>query len=110
MSRLAPVPPTPNCVSSRADPKDSVHYIAPLEGVDLAAVREVMAATPRTKLVREEPGYLRYEVRTALLRFVDDVEFEQEGGVVHVRSASRVGRSDLGVNRRRVELIRKGLS
>ncbi len=109
MSRLAPVPKSPNCVSSRADPADRVHAIAPLSGADLDRVKAVMAAMPRTELVEEAEGYLHYVCTTALLRFKDDVEFEQDGDVVHVRSASRVGYGDLGVNRKRVEGIRRAL-
>jgi uncharacterized protein (DUF1499 family) len=64
---------------------------------------------PRTKLVEERAGYLRYVVTTRIFRWKDDVEFEQDGDVVHVRSAARTGWDDLGVNRRRVESIRAAL-
>lgn len=101
----------PNCVSSTA-PEGS-HFIEPLTaGGDSAAalerVRTVMKALPRTKLVGEEAGYLHYEVTSRIMRYVDDVEFgvNQESGVIDVRSASRVGYSDMGVNRKRVEHIR----
>lgn len=109
MTRLAPAPPTPNCVSSRAPADDRVHTIAPLVGTTLAAVRVAMLALPRVELVEEAPGYLHFVQTSLLFRFKDDVEFEQEGDVVHVRSASRVGRGDLGVNRARVEAVRKAV-
>lgn len=108
VTRFAPPPPTPNCVSSRADPADRQHHAPPLE-TTLAAVRAAMAAAPRTRLVEEADGYLHYVVTTRFFRFEDDVEFEAEGDRVHVRSASRVGHSDLGVNRRRVEALRRAL-
>ncbi len=109
MSRFAPVPNKPNCVSSRADPEDRVHYTRPFEGVTLAEVKSVVAALPRTELVEEADDYLHFVVRTAFLGFKDDVEFEVEGDHVHVRSASRVGYGDLGVNRKRVRSIRDQL-
>ncbi|MEC7949036.1 MAG: DUF1499 domain-containing protein [Myxococcota bacterium] len=109
MSRFAPPPPWPNCVSSRVPPSDWMHHIAPLSGVDLARVRSIVEAMPRTEVVEESDGYMKVVFTTAVLRFKDDVEFEQEGGGVHVRSASRVGRSDFGANRRRVEAIRAAL-
>ena len=112
---LKPCPSTPNCVSSRES--DEAHRVDPLplrgsaaEG--LAAIRQVVAAMPRTRIVAEGPGFLRAEFTSLIFRFVDDVEFvvEESAGVIHVRSASRVGSSDLGVNRRRVEEIRGRLT
>jgi len=109
-----PCPSSPNCVSSRTT--DEAHRIEPLffagtaaEG--LAAIRRVVLALPRTRIVDEAPGYLRAEFTSLVFRFVDDVEFaaDEAAGVIHVRSASRVGSSDLGVNRRRVEDIRERL-
>ena len=72
-------------------------------------MKTALASMPRTRLVSEEEGYLKYVVTSAVFRFKDDVEFEQEGDVVHVRSASRTGYGDLGVNRKRVESIRAAL-
>jgi uncharacterized protein (DUF1499 family) len=112
-SRLAPCPGTPNCVSSEAeDPAQRVGAFAlddQLEpAVAWAGVREAVASLPRTRIVDEAPGYLRAECRSRLLRFVDDLELELRAGerLVAVRSASRLGRSDFGVNRRRVEALR----
>jgi uncharacterized protein (DUF1499 family) len=67
---------------------------------------------PRMRIVEEQPGYLRVESSSRLIGFVDDVEFlvDAEHHVVHVRSASRMGYSDLGVNRQRVEDIRRQLA
>ena len=106
MTRFAPPPTSPNCVSSRADASDRVHHIAPLAGVDLARVKAVVAGMPRTRIEAEADGYLHVIFTSGLFRFKDDVEFEQEGDLVHVRSASRVGYGDLGANRKRVEAIR----
>lgn len=109
--RLAPCPARPNCVSSQAD--DAAHRVEPFAAPDgaqrrldrLAAVIETM---PRTRIVERTDLYLRAEATSRIFRFVDDLELaaDEAAGVVHVRSASRVGRSDLGVNRRRVEELR----
>lgn len=112
MRALEKCPDTPNCVCS-VDERES-HFIGPLryEGDDAAALarlKTVMSEMKRTKLVEEDAGYLHYVVTTALMRFKDDVEFSLnvEAKQIEVRSASRVGKSDLGVNHKRVEEIRK---
>lgn len=110
MSRLAPPPSSPNCVSSRAEPSDKVHYIKPLAGVTIQQVREVVSQMPRMEAKSLEDDYLHFVATTRIFRFKDDLEFEQDGDVVHVRSASRVGYGDLGANRSRVESIRSALS
>jgi uncharacterized protein (DUF1499 family) len=76
-----------------------------------AALKAVIAALPRTKLIEDEELYLHYEFRSLLLRFVDDVEFlfDEKAKIIHFRSASRVGYGDFGVNRRRMEDIRSRL-
>ena len=109
--RLTSCPASPNCVSSQAD--DETHRIEPLTfggPPDEAMVRlaAVVESLPRMRIVQQSDGYLRVECTSALFRFVDDVEFLMDRGAerIHVRSASRVGHSDLGVNRRRVEEIR----
>jgi uncharacterized protein (DUF1499 family) len=108
--KLAPSKRTPNCVSSQADPADTEHYIAPiaLKGDAIALVRKAVESQPRATVVRVEAGYLYAEFRSRLMGFVDDVEFlyDAQKGVVHVRSASRLGRRDFGVNRERVERLR----
>ena len=107
--RLARPKRTPNCVSSQADPADREHYIAPLKG-EFSRVRTAVESMPGSTVIDEKPGYLYAEFRTPLLRFVDDVEFLLAEGVIHVRSASRLGRRDFGVNRKRIESLRKLLS
>ena len=115
MRRLSPCPATPNCVLSTAP--DEAHRIAPFPFTGdaaeaLARVKAAALSFPRTKVAEEAPGYVRLTFKSALFGFVDDVEFEvdEAAKVVHVRSASRVGRSDLGVNRKRVEAIRVKLA
>lgn len=105
--RLAPCKRSPNCVSSQADPADREHYIAPLAyGGSIAELRRALEALPRVTVIRAAPDYLYAEFRTPLLRYVDDVEFVKAGELLHVRSASRLGHRDFGVNRRRIEEIR----
>jgi len=112
--RLAAAKRSPNCVSSQADPADAEHFIAPLEyggtAVDaMAALRKIVEGTERTFVVRHEANYLYAEYKSKLMGFVDDVEFyaSEKEGVIHVRSASRLGRRDFGVNRERIESIRE---
>ena len=110
---LKPCPSSPNCVSS--DDRGS-HTIAPFR-LKVAppqaweALRKTLRDIPRVKIVQDTGQYLHAEFTTLLLRFVDDVEFElrPDGGIVAVRSASRVGYSDFGVNRKRVEDLRRRL-
>lgn len=114
VSRLQPCPPTPNCVSSKA--KGKTHRIEPFpfagSAADaLARAKAVALSFPRTKVVEEARGYVKMTFTSAVFRFVDDVEFEvdEAAKVIHVRSASRVGRGDFGANRKRVEAIRSKL-
>jgi uncharacterized protein (DUF1499 family) len=104
--KLAPCKRSPNCVSSQANPSDEEHYIAPIHGT-MEAVRRAVQAMPRTTIVSQRENYLYAEFRTKLLRYVDDVELFFDGRVVQVRSCSRLGRRDFGVNRRRVEELRR---
>ena len=108
---------TPNCVSSQADPGDAEHYIAPIAfkgGADraMAAVRKAVEGMARATVIRSEANYLYAEFRSKLMGFVDDVEFlfDEAAGVIHVRSASRLGRRDFGVNRERIEALRAAIA
>jgi len=108
--RLAPCPDSPNCVSSQA--VDAEHRMDPItfEGSPEAAIsriKAIVAALPRARVVTETGKYLHVEFRSALFRFVDDVEFliDADAREIHFRSASRAGHGDLGVNRRRMEAI-----
>ena len=110
--RLAPCPSSLNCVSSQATDED--HRIAPFVyagSVDDAMnrLKAIIQSLPRTAVITDTGAYLHVEFTTALFRFIDDVEFlaDDSAKIIHVRSASRLGTSDLGVNRKRVEAIRK---
>ena len=108
---LRPCPPTRNCVSSEAGTPAS-QLVAPLPAPsgagEMTRLAAIIEAWPRTKIVSAGEGYIHAEFTSLLLRFVDDVEFrfDPARSVIHVRSASRIGRSDLGVNRKRVEGLR----
>jgi uncharacterized protein (DUF1499 family) len=111
--RLAPPKRTPNCVSSQADPSDAEHYVAPIrfKGTALdaiAAARKAVKGMERATVIRHEGNYLYAEFSSKLLGFCDDVEFtyDEQAGLLHLRSASRLGRRDFGVNRARVEALR----
>ena len=108
--RLAPPKRSPNCVSSQADPADREHYIEPIRfSGKIDALRKAVEDMPGATIVETRPDYLYAEFRSRLMRFVDDFELLLAGGVVHVRSASRLGRRDFGVNRQRVEALRARL-
>ncbi len=109
--RLAPCPAKPNCVSSAAT--DEAHRVAALsfDGDPAAALQrlaDVVAAQPGATLVTRRDGYLHAEFATTLMGFVDDFEahIDPAARVIELRSASRIGYSDLGVNRKRIEVIR----
>lgn len=104
--RLAPCPDSPNCVSSFAS--DETHAIEPLNA-EIREIEQVLVTLERTNIVESTDNYLYAEFTTRLMRYVDDVEFlfDPRSGVTHVRSASRVGYSDLGANRNRIERIRE---
>ena len=108
--KLAPCPDTPNCVSSQSD--DSEHSIKPLPFVAIAEIKKVVENMERTTIIEENENYLYAEFKSKLMGFVDDVEFylDPQEELIHVRSASRIGESDLGANRRRVERIREQFS
>jgi len=110
--RLAPCPNSPNCVSTQAtDTKHAIDPIAYTTSTEEArnSLENVVRAMPRTKVIRSEDDYMHLECSSRLFRFVDDVEFwfDDANKVIHCRSASRKGYSDLGVNRKRVDQIRE---
>lgn len=113
--KLPPCPDSPNCVSSQA--ADSQHFIEPFTFSTpppeaLLRLKSALLAEHRVTLTREEGRHLQAEARSLIFRFVDDLDFIlfPDEGLVHVRSASRTGHSDFGVNRRRVERIRERFS
>ena len=110
---LPPCPDKPNCVSSQAPPDDAQHFIKPLSvtgdpGTAWESLRRALAAMPRTRIVEDTGEYLHAEATSLVFRFVDDLEcaLDRPKSLIHMRSASRVGYSDFGVNRKRVEKLR----
>jgi len=111
--RLLACPASPNCVSSQA--ADERHRIAPLAftgepDAALARLKQVLSGRSDTRIIEEKADYLRVEFHTTL--FVDDGEFLLDRGLraFQLRSASRLGYSDLGKNRSRIEEIRREFS
>lgn len=112
--RLTPATRTPNNVNSQADRiADQEHYIEPLRYSGdarhaWARLSKIVDGMERVKVITSELNYLYAEFSTRLMGFVDDTEFylDERAGVIQVRSASRLGHSDFGVNRERVETIR----
>lgn len=105
-----------NCVCSQGDPGDARRYVAPIpfKGdamAALSAARKAVEGMRRATVIRQEGNYLHAEFRSRLLGFVDDLELvlDARAGVLHVRSASRLGRRDFNVNRERVEALRARL-
>jgi uncharacterized protein (DUF1499 family) len=108
---LSPCPASPNCVSTQST--DQEHAIEPLvytvpRKQAFEKLKSIILHMKRAKITAESDQYLHAEFTSALFRFVDDVEFyfDENKKIIQVRSASRIGRSDLGVNRKRIETIR----
>lgn len=119
--RLKPPSKTPNSISSQASlypdhPQRSYADIAPLPGngdpeATLDRIASIVEAMDGARIIRKEPGYLYAQFTSRLMKYVDDAEFwlDPAARVIQVRSASRLGSSDLGVNRKRIEFIRQKL-
>ena len=108
--RLAPLPSSPNAVSSQTG--DQSRFVEPLPmrgGLDKTRQRilAVLQSMPRAKVQEEHSGYVHAVFTSPTFRFKDDVEFLLTDGLVHFRSASRVGWDDMGVNRKRYERFRE---
>jgi uncharacterized protein (DUF1499 family) len=119
--RLKPPSKTPNSVSSQASlypdhPQRAYASIAPLPlkgdaAGTMARIAGIVEAMDGAQVVRSEPGYLYAQFTTRIMKYVDDAEFwfDPAAGVIQVRSSSRLGSGDLGVNRERIEFIRQQL-
>lgn len=119
--KLKPPSKTPNSVSSQADmwvehPMQDYARISPIAPkgggpATIARIEAIVAAMPGARVVTKQSDYLYVQFSTRLMRFVDDAEFwfDPASGLVQVRSASRLGRKDFGVNRARIEAIRARL-
>lgn len=111
-TRLPPCPRTPNCVSTQAERPgqrmEPIPYTGPLSEARERMLR-ALRSLPRTTIVEEGTDRIQAESRSRIFRFVDDVEirFDDRAKLIHFRSASRVGRSDFGVNRKRMEAVRQ---
>ncbi len=109
--QLRPCPSSPNCVSSEGGtPAEKLVAPFPAPGgtAEMGRLRAIVAAWPRTAVITGTDTYLHAESTSRIMRFVDDVEFRYDAtaNVIHVRSASRLGKSDMGVNRKRVDGLR----
>lgn len=110
--KLAPCPKSPNCVCTQADDKghaiEPIHFTCSTDEA-LKFAKEALLSMPRIALVEEGPSYLRATATTLLMRYVDDVEIycDSTNQVLHFRSASRLGYSDMGANRKRMEGFRR---
>jgi uncharacterized protein (DUF1499 family) len=111
---LSPCPASPNCVVSQNT--DAKHTIAPITyHVTRDKAREtllkVLTVVPRTQIIKQTDNYVHAISKSRIFKFVDDVEFyfPSDKSIIHIRSASRVGDSDFGVNRTRLEQIRLAL-
>ncbi len=114
--KFAPPAWKPNSVSSTVEKSDA-HFIEPLKFSGASAeawkkLQGIVKGSPRVSIVTDQPGYFYAEFKSAGMGFVDDVEFalDEAANAIQVRSASRLGIRDLGVNRARIELIRGQLS
>ena len=109
--QLQECPSTPNCVSSQT--KSQQHAIEPIavnnSEVAIDRLKQILTSHHRCRVIDQSNTYLRVEFTTPMFRFVDDGEFllDVDKSVIHVRSASRAGASDLGLNRKRIEQIRQ---
>ena len=110
--RLSPCPDSPNCVCSQDEPLAHAIKPIPYSGSEEEArkrLAEILIQQRGCRIVKQEGNYLHAEFRSLCFRFVDDVEFLIDSGqnMLHVRSASRVGHTDFGANRKRIEAIRQ---
>jgi len=113
---LKPCPETPNCVSTQAKKSDTEHRMEPIayvggKGDAKAAIMETIEESSRASILENGESYVRAEFTSRIFRFVDDVEFyiDEEERLIHFRSASRIGSSDMGANRERMTELRKDL-
>lgn len=108
--QLAVCPATPNCVSTQTG--NATQVMPPLNYTGTSAearerLMQIIRAQPRVEVLEETPTYVATVFRSATMQFPDDVEFlfDEQASVIHFRSASRLGESDMGVNRARMTAI-----
>ena len=100
--QLSPCPGTAHCAEGRWETADSE--------ADLTRLSRPISDLPRSLIVKETDTYLHAEVSSAFFGFVDDLEVLALEDAIQVRSISRLGDSDLGVNSQRLAVLRDGLS
>ena len=112
--QLPACPSSPNCVSSQAT--DAGHFIAPFKITGTAeeawaALKKALVSQSRTVIINETGDALHAQATSLVFRFVDDIDaiLDAQAGLIHIRSASRTGYGDFGVNRKRVETLRSQL-
>ncbi len=113
--QLAACPDSPNCVSTQTGNEeqrmDPLTFTGTVEAAQ-ARILAILGEMERTTVITDEPGYIHAESRSRTFGFVDDVEFyfDADSQLIHFRSAARLGRSDLGVNRARMESIEQAFA
>jgi uncharacterized protein (DUF1499 family) len=108
--QLKPCPKSPNCVSTQTDQKDKKREPIAYSGSTAEAkarLKKAIDGLKRTQLKNESDNYLHYTFKTWPIPFIDDVEFlfDEEAKLIHYRSASRIGHSDLGANGKRMAKV-----
>jgi uncharacterized protein (DUF1499 family) len=112
--QLKPCPESPNCVSTQTQQKnkkmDPIPFALDIKNI-IKIIKSVVASLPNTHLEKESINYLHYTFKSAIFRFTDDVEFliDADQKLIHFRSASRTGYSDMGVNKKRMTGIGKAI-
>jgi len=111
-NKFSTCPGSPNCVSSDAEDKDhNIEFFKLNTGLenDWQAVHEIVASLKRTKIITFNENYIHAECSSAIFGFVDDLQLHlrKHGQYVAVKSASRLGYSDFGVNRKRIANLRE---
>jgi uncharacterized protein (DUF1499 family) len=116
-NQLQPCPDSPNCVSSQAAIEDTEHFMPAIpytgdSNFTMSQILKVIAVMPRATVVKQEGNYLHTEFRSQIFGFVDDVEFliDDSNKLIHFRSAARLGKGDMGVNRKRMTELTEKLS
>ncbi len=111
--KLAPCPESPNCVcSEQVQSSDKEHFIQPIQADKaLWAKFKAIIQEQGAEITTDDGNYVHATFSTSVFHYVDDVElrFDEAAGLIHIRSASRMGRSDFGVNRARVAKLKQAL-
>ena len=109
---LSPCPDKPNCVSSAATKQSQKIEPLSFEGSEKDAIEQlknIVSSLPKSEIIIQQPNYLHVTFKSPLMSYIDDTEFlaDESTGLIQVRSAARLGQSDLDKNRQRIELIRQ---